>query len=481
MFMFKKNTKIVATLGPSSQDYKTIEKMVKAGVNVFRLNFSHGSYQNHAELVRKIRKVEKELSVPIAIMQDLQGPKFRLGYLPELGVDLRIDEKVIIITGEKKYKNGEIPLVYPGLEKYLKKNEHILLDDGNIELVIEEIRKNKIKCRVLQGGKIYSHKGVNLPHTNLIKISSLSEKDREDLKFGINLKVDAVALSFVKSAKDIVHARRLIQDYEKKLKIKSDQPIFIVSKIEQHEAIENLDEIIRETDAVMVARGDLAIETNMSQLPLLQKKIIDKANEATKPVIVATQMLDSMQEKNRPTRAEITDVANAVIDHADALMLSNETAVGKHPVLVVETMSKIIVQTEKSKYDDYNLEAYHESTSISRSIASLAPILAKKINAKIILVASATGKTGRLVSRFRSEKKVLVGTETVRGCRQLCFSWGVIPFVLDKCKTVEDLTHGFIEYVRRHKLGNKGDKAVMIGGEPVGMQGKVNFLVIKEI
>lgn len=479
--MFEKKTKIIATLGPSSQDYKTIERMVKAGTNVFRLNFSHGSYANHAKLVKNIRLVEKNLSVPVAIMQDLQGPKIRIGEMPEAGVEVFSGKEVIIAVGAKDYKDGQIPLIYPGLQKHFKKSEHILIDDGNIELVVSAVNGNKIKCKVLQGGLILSHKGINLPHTNLTGIPALSEKDKEDLKFGIKLGVDSLALSFVKSAADIVHARKLVALYEKKLKVKVEQPVFIVSKIEQHEAINNLDEIIAETDGVMVARGDLAMETNMSQLPLLQKKIIDKANEATKPVIVATQMLDSMQEKIRPTRAEITDVANAVIDHADALMLSNETAVGKYPVLVIETMSKIIVQTEKSKYDDFNLMSYKESTSISKSIASLTPLLAKKINAKMILVASATGKTGRLVSRFRSEKPVLVGTETVRGCRQLCFSWGVIPFVLNKCKTVEDLTRGFVNYVRHHNLGVKGDRAVMIGGEPVGLQGRVNFLVVKEI
>lgn len=479
--MFVKRTKIVATLGPSSQDYKIIEKMVKAGVNVFRLNFSHGSYANHEALIKNIRKVESKLHVPIAIMQDLQGPKIRIGEMPETGIKLTTGKKIVIAVGEKNYKDGQLPLIYPGLQKNMKKGDLILIDDGNIELTVESIFENKINCRVVQGGPVFSHKGINLPHTDLKNIPALSKKDKEDLKFGIMLGVDAVALSFVKSAKDIVEARKTIALFEKKLKIKSEQPIFIVSKIEQHEAIDNLDEIIAETDGVMVARGDLAMETPMSQLPLLQKKIIDKANEATKPVIVATQMLDSMQEKLRPTRAEITDVANAVIDHADALMLSNETAVGKHPILVVETMSKIIEQTEKSRYDDFNLMSYRESTSISKSISSLTPLLAKKINAKMILVASATGKTGRLVSRFRSEKTVLVGTETVRGCRQLCFSWGIVPFVLKECKTVEDLTRGFVNYVRQHKLGKKGDRAVMIGGEPVGLQGKVNFLVVKEI
>jgi len=288
-------------------------------------------------------------------------------------------------------------------------------------------------------------------------------------------------LSFVHTANDIKNARKLITKYQKELKVKSPPPVFIVAKIERNEAVKNIDEVLKAADGVMVARGDLAMETKMSEMPLLQKMIVEKANALVKPVIVATQMLDSMQNNRRPTRAEITDVANAVIDHADALMLSNETAVGKHPVLVVETMAKIIEQTEKSKYDDFNLISYKESTSISKSISSLTPLLAKKINAKMILVASATGKTGRLVSRFRSEKMVLVGTETVRGCRQLCFSWGIVPFVLNKCKTVEDLTRGFVNYVRQHKLGNKGERVVMIGGEPVGLQGKVNFLVVKEI
>jgi len=478
--MFKR-TKIVATIGPSSQKYNVLEKMVKAGMNVTRLNFSHGSYENHATLINNIRKAEKKLGEPVAIMQDLQGPKIRLGTLPEKGVLIKTGQKIVINTAQKEYTDNELPLDYPDLHKFLKIGHRILIDDGHAEMKVLKIEGTKVYCRVTDGYLLKTHKGLNLPDSKL-PISVLSEKDKNDLLFGVKMGVDAVALSFVSNAKDIKVARALIKKYEKKLRIKDKYPIFIVAKIERHEALTNIDEIIAEADGIMVARGDLAMETTMSEMPLIQKTIIEKANRLIKPVIVATQMLDSMQQNRRPTRAEITDVANAVIDHADALMLSNESAVGKFPIETVEMMAEIITSTEESKYDDVDPnQEVHPHTSISKAVAGLSGLLAKEVGAKAILVASATGHTGRLVSRVRPELPIFVGVESIRAGRHLCLSWGVRPFLLPISRSIEALLKSFMSFVKKHKMVKKGDRVVVVTGEPLGRPGSTNLLEVKEV
>jgi len=476
-----KHTKIVATIGPSCEKKEILEKMFLAGVNVARLNFSHGSYESHTQLINNIREVAEKIKKPIAILQDIQGPKIRIGIMPDAGVEIKEGKTVVINIGLKEYFNGEIPLAYPGLHKFIKIGDRILIDDGHAEVKVIKKIGAKVYCRVVEGWTIHSNKGLNFPDSH-IDISILSDKDKKDIEFGVKMNVDIIALSFVHSANDIIQTRKYIALCEKKLKIKKDVSIFIVAKIERHEALKNIDEIIEETDGVMVARGDLAMEVNISEMPLIQKRIVDKANYWTKPVIVATQMLDSMQNYLRPTRAEITDVANAVIDRADALMLSNETATGKHPVEVIKTMAGIIQFTEQSEYSKTNMTdwSHNKKYSVSKAIAGVAPILAEKVDAKMILVASASGQTGRLVSRFRTPIMVLVGIESERGQRQLCLSWGIESFLLRECKNVEELTKGFEKYVKDKGYVKKGDRAVLIAGEPVGMSGRVNLLDVKE-
>lgn len=476
-----KHTKIVATIGPSSADLKNMVKMVEAGVNVARLNFSHGSYENHAQLIKNLRQTEKITGRSVAIMQDIQGPKIRLGEMPEAGVKINTGDTVTICTSTKKYDGKQIPLIYRGLEKFIKPGHRILIDDGHAELKVKSVKKTVLECRVVEGYLLKTHKGVNLPDSHL-DIPVFSDKDRADLQFGVKMGVDIVALSFIHTGEDIKQARLLIARHEKKLRKRPAVPMFIVSKIERNEAVKNIDDILRETDGVMVARGDLAMETNMSQMPLIQKMIIDKALSLTKPVIVATQMLDSMQTNRRPTRAEITDVANAVIDHADALMLSNETATGQFPVESVKTMADIIVATEKSRYDDVDpFKEMHPHKSISKAIAGLSGVLALQVGAKAVLVASATGKTGRLVSRVRTPLPVYVGVESVRAMRQLCLSWGILPFLLPLKLSVESLVDAFLYFVKKTKLVAKGDRIVMITGEPVGKPGSTNLLEVREI
>jgi len=479
--MINKRTKIIATIGPASEKEATLEKMARAGVNVARLNFSHGSYENHAMLIRRLRRVEKKIGRPLAIMQDIQGPKIRLGVLPEAGLRLKTGGKIILTSEIKTYDGRRLPLDCSGLEKTLKSGDRILIDDGHAELKIEKIKGREIYCRVVEGYLLKSHKGLNFPDSRLA-ISILSEKDKNDLRFGVKMGVDAIALSFVHTAEEIRRTRQLIARYEKELKVKEKQPIFIVAKIERNEALKNIDEIIEEADGVMVARGDLAMETRMSEMPLVQKTIVDKAMKMIKPVIVATQMLDSMQNSRRPTRAEISDVANAVIDHADALMLSNETAAGRFPVETVRTMADIISSTEKSEYDNVDLyKEVHPHKSVSKAIAGISGILASQVGAKAVLVASATGRTGRLVSRVRAELPVFVGAETIRAMRQLCFSWGVRSFLLPRQKSVESLLKEFLKFIRKEKLVKKGDRVVVITGEPVGKPGSTNLIEVREM
>ncbi len=479
--MMHKSTKIVATIGPASESYGKIKAMIKAGVNVARLNFSHGSYENHAKLIRNIRRAEKELGVPIGIMQDIQGPKIRLGDMPAAGVLIKTNDEIVINTSLISFDGKDLPLYFPGLEKYVKPGDRLLIDDGHAELKIKKVAGTRIMCKVIEGYLLKSHKGINFPDS-FLKIPIMSDKDRRDLKFGLKMKVDIIALSFVHTAKEIKNVRTLIKKYQQELKMKSQAPVFIVAKIERNEAVKNIDEILKEADGVMVARGDLAMETTMSEMPLLQKMIVEKANALVKPVIVATQMLDSMQTNRRPTRAEITDVANAVIDHADALMLSNETATGKYPVEAVRTMSEIIKTTEESKYDDIDpFKEMHPHKSISKAIAGLSGVVAMQVGAKAILVASATGATGRLVSRVRPQYPVYVGVKSIVAGRQLCLSWGLRPFLLSAKHSVEDLVSAFLSYVKKTKLVKKGDKIVLITGEPVGKMGNTNMLEVKEV
>lgn len=477
----QKNTKIVATIGPSSESYSIIKSMIKAGVNVARLNFSHGTYENHTELIARIRRAEKELGIPIGIMQDIQGPKIRLGIMPDAGAAIKTGSEVAVNTSITSYAGTDLPLYFPGLEKFIKPGHRMLIDDGHAELKVKRVSGRRIICRVVEGYILKSHKGINFPDSHL-EIPIMNEKDRKDLKFGIKAGVDLVALSFVQSADDVRRVRALITKYEKELRPRAAAPIFIVAKIERNEAVKNIDGILREADGVMVARGDLAMETNMSEMPIIQKKIIEKANTLAKPVIVATQMLDSMQYGRRPSRAEITDVANAVIDHADALMLSNETASGKFPVEVVKTMSRIIETTEKTKYDDVDpFKEIHPHKSISKAIAGLSGLMAMQIGAKAIVVSSSTGTTGRLISRVRPQLPVYVGTRSIIVGRQLCLSWGLNPFLIAPKKSVEELVATFLSYVKKIKLVKKGDKIILITGEPVGKAGATNMLEVKEV
>jgi len=458
-----KRTKIICTIGPASNSPTKLRRMMKAGMNVARLNLSHSTHPEHRKLIRSIRSTAKALNEPIAIIGDLQGPKIRVGDLPEQGIKLQ------------KGKIVEIPVTYPNLYKDVKKGHRILLDDGLLEGHFVSGRQGFLKFKVKVGGKLTSHKGMNFPDS-MLRVSAITEKDKRDAAFSVQQQLEWVALSFVTDPKDVRRMRKILAKAAKK----GQAVPKIIAKIEKHEAIDDFDKILKEVDGVMVARGDLGIEIPAEQVPLAQKNIIDRCREQAKPVIVATQMLDSMIRNPRPTRAEVSDVANAVIDHTDAIMLSGESATGKYPVEAVQTMARIVRETEASRYDDVSVE---ESTRMAEliedAISGAANLLAHTVDAKMILVATMSGKAARMVSRYRPELPIVATTATEYVRHQLNISWSVMPLALPRVTDIEDLIDKSIARIKKNKWVKKGDTVIILAGQPVGK--RVNFVEVKKI
>ncbi|MFA6603604.1 MAG: pyruvate kinase [Patescibacteria group bacterium] len=478
-----KRTKIVCTIGPASGSPSTLTAMVRAGMNVARLNFSHGTHEEHAKLIGALRMLSSQTNEPVAILQDLQGPKVRIGNLPAEGVKL-VPRTKVVFTTDRLAAPPKIPVGYEKLHEDVKSGDRLLLDDGLMDVRVIGVKGRDITCEVVTGGILTSHKGINLP-TATLSIPAITEKDAADVEFGVEHHVDWIALSFVRSAKEVYDLRYLIEDHKAKLggSYVYVPPIRIIAKIEKHEAVKHIDEIIEAVDGIMVARGDLGIEMPAEEVPLIQKRIIDKCRAAGKPVIVATQMLDSMMRNPRPTRAEVSDVANAVIDHTDAVMLSGETASGKYPVEAVSTMAKIIHETEMSEYDNTEREPGFLSgkSSSEEAVSGVANILARDTKAKLILVASLSGNAGRIVSRYRPEMPIYVSTDSERVRHQLNLSWGVVPFLLPRCHSIEELIDRSIGYMKKVKAVKKGDLIIAIAGEPVGSSGGLNLIELKSI
>ncbi len=483
MAKLTKRTKIVCTLGPASGTKDKITDLVKAGMNVARLNFSHGTHDDHARMIKIIRSIAEETGEPIAILQDLQGPKIRVGELPKEGIELKPGTQVTFTTGKASIPK-KLPVTYANLHKDVKPGERLLFDDGLMSGKVVEVQGQDVTVEIMDGGILLSHKGMNMPDTK-VSASAMSEKDMDDVKFGVSQHVDWVALSFVRSAKDILDLKFLIKQYEDELGILhgAEHPIRIVAKVEKGEAVDAIDEILEVVDGIMVARGDLGIEMRAEEVPLIQKSLIDKCLAAAKPVIVATQMLDSMIRNPRPTRAEVSDIANAVIDHTDAVMLSGETASGKYPLESVQTMAKVIRETESSVYDNMQPGRVKKPAkqSTEEAVSEVAKLLARDTEAEGILVASMSGDTGRLVSRHRPEKAIYVATDDDRVQRQLNLSWGVVPFLLPRCRTVEELVERSLSVLKKRHAVHKGDKIIVVAGEPVGVPGRVNLVEIREV
>ncbi|HDH07687.1 MAG TPA: pyruvate kinase, partial [Candidatus Moranbacteria bacterium] len=471
----------VATIGPASESKKILQKMADKGMNVARLNFSHGYYAWHRKVIKNIRELGKKIDKPVGIMADLQGPRIRVDSSQEVRV--RKGEVISVVLNAKKkpkavVKTGKYIMIHlPAVGKYLKKGSSILIEDGLIALKVISKEGNLAVCRAVNSGIIKPHKGVNIPSISS-RLGAMTKKDERDLKFAISQGVDFIALSFVSSAKDITSLRRKIK---KLLNSKSLIPQ-IIAKIETKKAVENFDSILEETDIVMVARGDLGIEIPETKVPVFQKEIAEKCLRTAKPVVVATQMLNSMIDNLRPTRAEVSDVSNAVIDHVDAVMLSGETANGKHPVESVSVMSNIIKETEKSPFDDL-VHGFlgDKKISISAAVADASHEMAKNSDAKAIIAASLSGLTARMVARHRPDQKLIVMTNNIKTYQQLSIIWGVESYILSECKNLDQLIDKSIKEIKKRKILKKGDKVIIITGRPHIKKEHVSLIKIEEI
>jgi pyruvate kinase len=473
----QKKTKIVATVGPACDSYEGLLNLVKAGVNVFRLNFSHGAYEDKKQVIERIREIMKKEPFNIAILGDLQGPKLRVGELENGKLEL-IPGMEIIFTSEKMVGNAEkIYVSYPSLAADVKEGERIFLDDGKMEVQVREILNDKeIKIRVTLGGTLLPKKGVNLPDSALT-MASLTEKDRADLDFIIEQDLDWVALSFVRKAIDITELKQIIKAKNSKIKV--------IAKIEMPEALKNLRDIIIESDGVMVARGDLGVEIPIEQVPVVQKDIIRKCMHRAKPVIVATQMMESMMDRTKPNRSEVSDVANAVLEGADAVMLSGETAMGSYPTLVVETMSKIIMNVEGSVYD-YNRDDIltpqpHSPSFLSDATCYSACKLANDAQAEAIIGMTQSGYTAFMLSSYRPKSPLYIFSKEKTLISQLSLSWGVRAFYYAEEDSLDDIIFDQIEILKNRGFINAGDVVVNTGSTPVDQHLPTNIVKITKV
>ncbi len=474
--MISKKTKIVATMGPASTSSKEVLKeMILSGTNVCRLNFSHGTHQNHLDTINMVRELNDELGYNVALLADLQGPKIRIGEVENNGVELVNGHKLTITTEECVGTKDRLYITYQTFPKDVKVGDKVLLDDGKLVLeILKTDSKKEVEAKVIHGGILSSKKGVNLPNTN-ISLPSLTEKDLVDLDFALSQNIDWVGLSFVRSARDIIELKHIIA--------KAGSGAKVIAKVEKPEAIEDIDDIIKITDAVMVARGDLGVEIPMERVPVVQKLIIKKCREYAKPTIVATQMMESMISNISPTRAEVNDVANAVLDGADAVMLSGETSVGKFPVEVIKAMSKIVMEVEKSDviYHKEEVPEKNQDRFISDSICFNAARLSQRVEAKGIITMTFSGYTAYKISSQRPQSDTYVFTENRQILTQLNLVWGVRGFFYDKMVST-DHTIADSKYILK-KLGllKKGDIVINIASVPIEEKGPSNMVKLSYI
>jgi pyruvate kinase len=464
-------TKILATVGPASNNEETLTELVMAGADIFRLNFSHGTHDVHAEVIKLIRKINKDHKQNIGILQDLQGPKIRVGEVENNGVLIKQGEQITITIDPVMGNSSLVSTVYQNLPNDVVSGDRILIDDGNLELVVLKTDGKNVVCTVVHGGILKSRKGINLPNTK-ISAPSLTEKDLEDLEFGLANDVDWIALSFVRSAEDILDLRERIERAGKCCKI--------VAKIEKPEALENIDEIIKETDAIMVARGDLGVEVPMEVVPLWQKKMVEKCKIACKPVIIATQMMESMIVNPRPTRAETNDVATAVLDGADAVMLSAETASGKFPIAAVKAMSSVIDHIEKNAEIYHNLYKIPEDAEsfMSNNLLLMASRLSRNVKAKAIVGITTSGFTAFRISSHRPLANIFVFTRNKTLITQLSLVWGVRAYYYDKQTSTDGTFLDIQDMLKRENHVAEGDIIINTASMPLKSKGKTNMLKV---
>lgn len=470
-------TKIVATVGPACDSFDMLLALVKAGVNVFRLNFSHGTHENKKQVIEHIRKINSTEPYNISILADLQGPKLRVGKIENNALEIKPGEILTFTNEEVMGTKERIYVSYPNLHADVKIGDKIMLDDGKMEVVVVGIENNNdVKVEVLLGGVLSSNKGINLPDTK-ISLPALTEKDLEDLEFIIKEELDWVALSFVRRVEDIRQLRDILKSRNSKTKI--------IAKIEKPEALSNIRDIIIESDGIMIARGDLGVELPVEQVPLIQKQIIKKCIHRAKPVIVATQMMESMMERSKPNRSEITDVANAVLEGTDAVMLSGETAMGKHPVLVVETMRKIILQVERTDYK-YNREddlvpQPHSPSFLSDAICYNGCKLAKDTRAEALVGMTQSGYTAFMLSSYRPQSPLYIFSKERSLINQLSLSWGVRAFYYAEEESLDDIISDQLNILKERGFLKPGDVVVNTGSTPVEKHLPTNILKISKV
>lgn len=471
-----KKTKIVCTIGPSSESPEIIEDLIKNGMNVARLNFSHGTHEEHLAKMKTIRKVRRKLNSPIAIMLDTKGPEIRTGNFNIDEVFLKPGDVFTLTTRDVEGTEEIVSVSYEGLPNDVEVGSVIYIDDGLVQLEVTEIKDGTdVVCRALNNGVLSNHKGVNLPGSKT-NLPAITPKDIDDIKFGIENDIDLIAASFVRKKEDVYEIRRILED-------NGGEHIKIISKIESQEGVDNIEEIIEASDGIMVARGDLGVEIRTELIPIVQKEIIRKANKAAKPVITATQMLDSMIRNPRPTRAETTDVANAIIDGTDCVMLSGETAGGKYPVEAVSTMRNICITTELS--DDFKENIYQTNISSSftttNAIAKNTCDLAETLDAKAIISCTASGNTSRVISKFKPKTNSIAATTTERVARQLSVVWGVYPIVIQDAIETDELIDRAIFGAINEGFVSEGDITVVTAGIPLGISGNTNLIKVHTI
>ena len=469
----QRKTKIVCTIGPASESPQILEALIQAGMNVARLNFSHGTHKEHLRKIQTIRQVADRMRQPVAILQDLGGPKIRIGLMKEGGVELRRGMEFCLTNQEIIGDETRASVTYSPLPSEVKPGDRILLADGTIELKVLDSDGKNIRCQIIVGGMLTSHKGMNFP-TGTILASTFTEKDHEDLLFGIHHGVDLVSLSYIRRAADIEGVKRIL--------VRESADIPVIAKIERKEALENIDEIIKASDGIMVARGDLGMETPIEKVPNVQKKLIRKANALGKPVITATQMLRSMVDHTQPTRAEVTDVVNAIYDGTDAVMLSEETASGQFPVEAIQMMAKI-AQSAEEEFPHHLFLRWetNEAMNLQQAISHAASLLGEEVNAKVIVTPTESGSTARWVSRLRPQHPILALSRHLSTVRRLNLCWGVYPVLVSDWKDTDEMLEKSKRMPKELGMVSEGEKIIIIAGVPISIPGTTNLIKVEMV
>ncbi|MDZ7373573.1 MAG: pyruvate kinase [candidate division KSB1 bacterium] len=464
-----RRTKIVCTIGPASEDESVLRELIRAGMDVARLNFSHSTLEQHAARAEKIRRLSRELRRPVAILQDLSGPKIRIGKLENDSAELRPGDDLELRPGSDTGNPHLLFVDYPYLLDDLKAGDRVLLGDGQVELRVTAVERDGVRCQVVVGGQITSRKGINIPGGRL-RIRAMSQKDWDDLDFGLQIGVDLVALSFVRSPEDILEVKDYLHRKGKELPV--------IAKIEKQEAIDRLEDILAVADGAIVARGDLAVETALERVPLVQKEIIRRCNRRGVPVVTATQMLRSMVDSPRPTRAEATDVANAVLDGSDALMLSEETAVGRYPVESVRVMDQIIRAAEEVYPFWHGVveSGSEDKLTVAGAVGRAANLMARDLGAVAILTPTESGSTARLVARYRPASIQIAVTSREETFRAMCLVWGVYPILTEEFRDTDEMVARCIRVAKEAGLLREGDRVIVTAGTPVGVPGRTNLI-----